>query len=173
MTLHIEIRLGAPDQDEPDLQPHWSSTTDWQQLAGHAILAALTASDYGPYPDDVQVIVELFLTDNSAITRLNGTYRGKPQATNVLSFQATDRAGLARPVGPLLLGSIVLAYETCASEAAIQKKAFLAHVSHLIIHGTLHLLDYDHECDTKAVEMENIERLAMATLNYPDPYGDT
>lgn len=172
MPLQIDIRYCGPDDDDSASSP-WSTEIPWQILAEQAILAALSATGHDTSASPHPVIIELFLTDDIAMARLNGQFRGKPKPTNVLSFQAGSPTLLIDPATPILLGSIVLAYETCAAEALAQNKSFVAHVSHLIIHGTLHLLDYDHECDKDQSDMENIEQSIMAALNYPDPYGDS
>ncbi len=171
MPLHIDISHHAPDED--DGAALWPTDIPWPSVAKQAITAALSATGFDTSTSPHAVIMELFLTDNVAMARLNGQFRGTFKPTNVLSFQASSPGFVANLAAPLLLGSIILAYETCIAEALAQNKTFVAHITHLIVHGTLHLLDYDHECDKDAVEMENIERSAMATLNYPDPYGDS
>ncbi|PLP59499.1 rRNA maturation RNase YbeY [Mesorhizobium loti] len=108
-------------------------------------------------------------TDDAAIQALNAEWRGKDKPTNVLSFPAFPpaRGGLLPP----MLGDIVLAAETVAREATEEKKPVEHHVSHLVIHGLLHLLGYDHETDDEAEEMEAVERAALARLAIPDPYA--
>lgn len=107
--------------------------------------------------------------DDARIKDLNAGWRGKDKATNVLSFPAFPET----KTGPLppLLGDIVLAAETVASEAALEGKPLDNHITHLVIHGLLHLLGHDHETDAEAEEMEAIERRALARLAIPDPYA--
>lgn len=97
--------------------------------------------------------------------RLNREYRGKEEATNVLSFPYE--------LEPLLCGDLVLCAPVVAREAAEQGKSLEAHCAHLIVHGALHLQAYDHEAgEEQATEMEKLERSILATLGYPDPYRD-
>jgi probable rRNA maturation factor len=107
----------------------------------------------------------IVLTDDSAIRLLNRAWRRVDAATNVLSFP-TSRAGGE----PLLIGDIVLAYETIAAEARTQRKPFAHHVAHLVVHGFLHLLGYDHMRNKDAETMERVERDILRRLAIPDPY---
>jgi probable rRNA maturation factor len=101
--------------------------------------------------------------------RLNKTFRGKDKPTNVLSF---PQAGGASPGnGALLLGDVILAAETVAREAALADKPLEDHMAHLIIHGFLHLLGYDHQGEAEAEKMEQLERVALETLGISDPYA--
>lgn len=106
----------------------------------------------------------LLLTDDSAIRALNAQFRGQDKPTNVLSFPAA----IGAPEGSL--GDIALAFDIVAREAAEQDKPFLHHTQHLILHGVLHLLGYDHETDADAREMEAVETRLLAKLGIADPY---
>lgn len=106
----------------------------------------------------------LLLTDDLAVQALNARFRGKDKPTNVLSFPAA-------PNPEQHLGDVALAYETCAREAAEQGKPLAHHLQHLVAHGVLHLLGYDHMTDEEASEMEGLERVVLATLGIPDPYA--
>lgn len=108
-------------------------------------------------------------TDDARIRELNAGWRGKDKATNVLSFPAfpETKSGALPP----LLGDIVLAAETVAKEAALEAKPLSNHISHLVVHGLLHLLGHDHETDAEADEMEALERRVLARLAIPDPYA--
>lgn len=122
------------------------------------------------------VEISVRLVDDDEIRNLNRTYRDRDSATNVLSFAlAGDDAELAPaapPEGaPKLLGDIVVAYETCASEAAEQKKSLADHLRHMVVHGVLHLLGYDHQTDGDATHMEALEREILSRLGVPDPYA--
>lgn len=105
----------------------------------------------------------ILLTDDAAIRDLNGRFRSKDAATNVLSFPAPETA---RPH----LGDIALAHGVCAQEAAAQGKALADHLSHLVVHGVLHLLGYDHQADAPAEAMEAMERDILSKLGVADPY---
>lgn len=106
----------------------------------------------------------VLLTDDTAVQALNARFRGKDQPTNVLSFPTP-------PNPEQHLGDIALAHETCAREAAEQKKPLAHHLQHLVAHGVLHLLGYDHLNEEEAAEMEGLERVVLAGLGVPDPYA--
>jgi len=119
--------------------------------------------------------ISLLLTDDAAIRELNRIWRGKDSATNVLSFPATETVEGDLPVPefagvPLELGDIALAYETCERESVAQGKRFADHVAHLVLHGVLHLLGYDHLDDDQALRMEALEIRILAGLGIADPY---
>ena len=126
-----------------------------------AARAALLAADA---PADAELSV--VLSDDARVRDLNRTYRRKDKPTNVLSFPA----GAVRPDGVTLLGDVVLAFETCASEAKAQGKTLRAHLAHLVVHGVLHLLGHDHLRARQAERMEALERAVLARLGIADPY---
>lgn len=105
--------------------------------------------------------------------RLNRDYRGLDQPTNVLAFPAWEPGTEVPPEAPLLLGDVVLAFETVACEAEEQGKPVADHLRHLIVHGVLHLLGYDHRTEAETVAMESLERSILEGLGVPDPYRDT
>ncbi len=113
--------------------------------------------------------LSVVFSDDAHIQTLNAGWRGKDKPTNVLSFPAFPPAK-GGPLPPML-GDIVLAAETVAREAALEDKPLENHITHLVVHGLLHLLGYDHETDAEAEEMEAIERAALARLAIPDPYA--
>ena len=117
------------------------------------------AAEQAAPPGDVVIL----LTDDETVRDLNARFRGKDRPTNVLSFPAPENA---RPH----LGDIVLAHGVCAAEARDQGKPFADHLSHLVIHGVLHLTGHDHEADDEAEAMEAQERTLLAALGIPDPY---
>ena len=119
--------------------------------------------------------------DDARIAELNGAFRSLGKATNVLSFPAWDRAADApglvpdlpeagHPGDPEELGDIAISYDTCAREATEQGKALPNHVTHLVVHGILHLLGYDHIDDADAALMEGLEARILASLGVDDPY---
>ena len=108
--------------------------------------------------------VTILLTDDDSVRDLNARFRGKDYATNVLSFPAPEN-----PEGHL--GDIALAFGVCAREASEQGKPLAHHLQHLVAHGVLHLLGYDHETDAEAEHMEGLERVILAGLGVPDPYA--
>lgn len=111
--------------------------------------------------------VAIRIVDETEGALLNGTYRHTQGATNVLSFPAELPAGVPLP----LLGDLVICAPVVAREAQEQRKPLEAHWAHLVVHGCLHLLDFDHEDETEALEMEALERSILAGMGYPDPYA--
>lgn len=107
--------------------------------------------------------------DDARIAALNADFRARPAPTNVLSWPARQITPDTTPAGPEL-GDIAIAWETCAREAQAQGKPFEAHVLHLLVHGTLHLLGHDHVVEAEAQRMEDLERAVLAALGLPDPY---
>ena len=126
-----------------------------QTEAALAAAAAVCAIDTGE--------VSVLFTDDTEIETLNRTYRGKAKPTDVLSFPATE---MDRP----FLGDIAISLGVSRKDAQAQGKRLDQHLAHLIIHGVLHLLGHDHINDTEAEEMEALERSALASLGWPDPY---
>ncbi len=145
-----------------------------EALAARAVDAALTGA--GLDPEDWEI--SLLACDDARIAALNADFRGKPQPTNVLSWPSEDRAPDSPGEAPEApetggdpeLGDIAIAFETCRREADEADKPFENHVIHLIVHGTLHLLGYDHETDQDAALMEKLEVGILAELGLPDPY---
>lgn len=129
--------------------------------------AAMVDADTG----DAELAV--MLTDDAGIRTLNANWRGIDKPTNVLSFPALQPTGpVADDDAPRMLGDIAIAYETVRREADDEGKSFEHHLSHLAVHGFLHLVGYDHEKDADAEAMESVEREILAQLGIPDPYAD-
>ena len=150
---------------ETDVSDEWDSRTDWPALARRAVHAAVAESRH-PGLSDSEISV-LFTSDEEVRT-LNAAWRGKDKATNVLSFPMAGEDELA---SAQLLGDIALAYGVCAREAAEKEVTVETHAAHLVVHGTLHLLGYDHETsDADAEAMEEVERRALAAIGIADPY---
>ena len=163
-----------------DADPEWDSSGQidggWDALARSAAIAAIAESAF-PQLGGGERSVELGvrLTGDEQVRALNALWRGKDKATNVLSFPLAESSefGAASADGPeLMLGDIVLARGVCAAEAADKGIGLETHASHLLVHGTLHLLGYDHHDDDSATDMEAREVRALARLGIADPYGD-
>jgi len=146
----------------------WEALPDLEALCREAVAAALTQSDADVTAGD-GVMLSLLLTDDASIRTLNRDWRGQDKPTNVLSFPAAPGIN---PLGPVPLGDLALAYETCAREAREEGKSLAAHVAHLVVHGTLHCLGDDHEDDAEAEAMEAREVAALAHMGIADPYTE-
>ncbi|ARJ66360.1 rRNA maturation RNase YbeY [Magnetospirillum sp. ME-1] len=163
MTVTIEIAVDIPCARWTEAMP------DSETRCGRLAATALGAVDL---PDGV-VELSIVLADDETVRGLNRDWRGKDQPTNVLSFASLDDEDAPIvPGAPLLLGDVILAYETCAAEAQEQGKELADHFSHLVVHGVLHLLGYDHMDEEEAAEMEALETTLLAALGIPDPYGE-
>jgi probable rRNA maturation factor len=139
----------------------WEAEPASEAALRRAILAAALALSTG----DAELAV--VLSDDASIQTLNKQWRNIDKPTNVLSFPS----GAPHHDGqPILLGDIVIAYETTATEAKAEGKPFLHHLSHLAVHGFLHLVGHDHETDPEADVMEALEQDILARLDIPDPY---
>lgn len=140
----------------------WSSLDNVTELAEAAIAEAIRQARATLSPG---AEISILLCDDRFIRTLNAQWRGKDAATNVLSFPAPGDVATAPA-----LGDIAIAFETAAREAAEEGKSLKDHVSHLLAHGFLHLIGYDHEGDAEAAAMEQLERNILAALGIPDPY---
>ena len=150
--------MSDPEPDVPDIEvevedPAWNAVPAVEVLVRRAALAAR--------PDGGVVVL---LADDDAVAELNQQFRHKAGPTNVLSFPAPENP-------ENLLGDIALAYGVCAREAAEQGKTLADHLSHLTVHGVLHLAGYDHQTDDEAEAMEELERRVLAALGVSDPYA--
>jgi len=147
----------------------WQDEADAEAVIQRAVAAAAAAVEV----DVGDAELAIMLTDDSGIRTLNRNWRGIDKPTNVLSFPALrpERAGGAQDA-PRMLGDIAIAYETMRREADREVKPFDHHLSHLAVHGFLHLIGYDHENDADADEMESLETKILAQLGIPDPYAD-
>ena len=156
-------------------EPDWPEQ-DWEALATRAALGALAATPYADWQSGAAAIeVAVRLTSDDEVRALNAQYRGKDRSTNVLSFPMIQPDLLATVTqnsddGEVILGDIVLAHGVCAAEAAERGVPLADHAAHLVVHGMLHLLGYDHQGDGEADAMEAIERDVLAALGLHDPY---
>jgi probable rRNA maturation factor len=157
------------------VSPLWNARRGVRTVLRRAIAEAAYAASKAV--GDVTVV----LTDDPAIQKLNRDWRNKNRPTNVLSFPTIIHHAAARlewtvPTPnavprPLLLGDIVIAYETTKREALAARKPFAHHLAHLAVHGYLHLVGYDHQADRDAETMEAMETTILARLKVPDPYA--
>ncbi|MDX8350928.1 rRNA maturation RNase YbeY [Cognatiyoonia sp. IB215182] len=151
--------------------PRWA---DIEPLAQKATDAALERLGLEPSAFEISLLA----CDDARIAALNADFRGKPQATNVLSWPSEERAAIVdgemplppSPGGDAELGDVAIAYDTCAREATEAGKPFADHTLHLLVHGTLHLLGFDHVRDRDATLMEGLETEILGKLGLSDPY---
>jgi probable rRNA maturation factor len=165
-ALHIDLLLN---------DPRWRAVDGVARLVRGAARAALKRQARGLRGAELGLV----LADDARLRTLNRTWRGVDRPTNVLAFPADGPDTGGGTVGgatgkpgapPRQLGDVVLAYETVAAEARAQRKPIAAHLSHLVVHGVLHLLGFDHETAAEAADMEAAEVAILAGLGWPDPY---
>jgi len=163
---------------ESDAGEEWDSQIGWADIARDAVGSAVRHSSFSQLAESpLHVEVSVKFTDDAEVRALNAGYRSKDKTTNVLSFPMVEPEllqCLSSKDGEVLLGDVVLAHGVCAAEAGEKQISVERHASHLIVHGTLHLLGYDHEDgEEQAEEMESAERAALAALGISDPYAVT
>lgn len=154
MTVQVDVQNASDDDTALEI----SLVESW-------IARAIDASGPG---GDTEVSVRI--VDAAEIHALNSDYRGKDKPTNVLSFPAGDVAGLPADM-PMPLGDVVICASVVREEAAAQGKAITDHWAHMLVHGTLHLLGFDHETETEAAQMEALETRILSEHGVADPYG--
>ena len=159
-----------------EADPEWDSSSGWDSLVRRAAEAAIAESAFPQLASSPRAIeLSVRLTGDDEVRALNAEWRGKDKPTNVLSFpqMETNEIGTAGTDGPdLMLGDVVLAREVCEREAAEKAIPLEEHAAHLVVHGTLHLLGYDHHDDDSADDMESREIRALAPPGIADPYGE-
>ena len=146
----IEVEVEVEDEAWLEALP------EVEALVSRAVRAALDGEGEGA--------VTVLLADDEAIAELNARFRGRHSATNVLSFPAAQTAAPH-------LGDVALALGVCSAEAVAQSKPLAHHLQHLVAHGALHLVGFDHQSDDEAEAMEMRERVVLAGLGVPDPYA--
>lgn len=167
--MMLEVAVEADEE--------WDSSSAWDDLARRAAVAAIAESAYPELavsPRAVEISVRL--AGDEEVRALNSEWRGKDKATNVLSFPMAEEDDFenANVLGQeLLLGDIILALGVCEAEAADKGVTVQDHATHLVVHGTLHLLGYDHHDDDEAADMEAREIRALARLGIANPYEVT
>ncbi|QIM63011.1 rRNA maturation RNase YbeY [Pasteurellaceae bacterium Orientalotternb1] len=154
MNLFIDLQLASENQNGSP------SEQQFHTWINQALALEAKTTDYPETEITVRIVDEAESHD------LNLTYRGKDKPTNVLSFPFEVPEGIEMP----LLGDLVICRQVVEKEAEEQQKPLVAHWAHLAIHGTLHLLGYDHLTDEEAEEMENLETEIMQSLGFDDPY---
>ncbi|HEY6049349.1 MAG TPA: rRNA maturation RNase YbeY [Sphingomicrobium sp.] len=160
-----------------DADGEWDSSCGWEKLARRAAEAAIAESTYPELLDSERPVeISVSLTGDEQVQALNARWRGKDKPTNVLSFPMAEEPDLQKASvadTELLLGDIVLAHGVCEREAAAKGVSVEHHAAHLIAHGTLHLLGFDHDHEAEAADMEAREVRALARLGIASPYEVT
>ncbi|MTJ82548.1 MAG: rRNA maturation RNase YbeY [Telmatospirillum sp.] len=147
---------------------------DAEEVCRRAALAALAGAGPDALPPQDQLEISVVLADDALVHDLNLRYRGIDKPTNVLSFATLDDEDDTQPEdGPLLLGDVILAFGITEAEAGAEGKTIADHMTHLVVHGVLHLLGFDHIEEDEALEMETAERTILAGLGIADPYADS
>lgn len=150
MTVELDLQIASANEEG------LPTNTDFQRWLDGTVLA---------FQPEAEVTIRIVDEDESR--HLNFTYRGKDKPTNVLSFPFEAPPGIELP----LLGDLIICRQVVETEAAEQEKDRLAHWAHMVVHGSLHLLGYDHIEDDEAEEMESLETEIMQEMGYPDPYA--
>jgi probable rRNA maturation factor len=167
--MTVEIALEADEE--------WDSSGSWDKLARTAAEAAIAESQYAELANSERPVeISVTLTGDEQVRALNARWRGKDKPTNVLSFPMADEMDFRRAnftEAELLLGDIILARGVCEAEAGDKGVSVQQHATHLLVHGTLHLLGYDHHDDREAADMEAREVRALARLGIANPYEVT
>jgi probable rRNA maturation factor len=163
----VEVELDQSDE--------WSADQDWQGLAEQAVSEAFKVSSHGDLATaSFTLSLSINLSTDAEVRALNAQWRDKDKPTNVLSFpmlEPDELVALANTDdGEVLLGDMILAHGVCIKESAEKGIPLTDHVTHLIVHGTLHLLGYDHMNDIEAEHMEALEVKALASLGLANPY---
>jgi probable rRNA maturation factor len=156
-----------------DQSDDWQGNQDWSTLAQKAVDAALAIAEMS---SNTLLSISICLSSDNEVQALNAQWRGKDKPTNVLSFPMLEAGAFVGITntgdGEVLLGDIILAHGVCIAEADEKAIPLTDHVTHLIVHGTLHLLGYDHIDETDAEDMESLEVKALASLGLGNPYSD-
>jgi probable rRNA maturation factor len=164
----LEVAIEADEE--------WDSRSSWDSLVRRAAEAAIAESAFPQLATNERAVeISVRLTGDDGVRTLNAQWRGKDRPTNVLSFPMADQCdfndeNIVQP--ELLLGDIILARGVCEAEAAEKCVPVEDHATHLIVHGTLHLLGYDHHDDHQATDMERREVAALKRLGIANPYEE-
>jgi probable rRNA maturation factor len=163
------LQTALPQTEVLVVADDWQAEPDAEAVIHRAIAAAAEIAD----ADTGEAELAVMLTDDAGIRTLNSNWRGIDKPTNVLSFPALPPTGATgADDAPRMLGDIAIAYQTTRKEADDEQKPFAHHLSHLAVHGFLHLIGYDHENDADAATMEALETEILAQLGIPDPYAE-
>lgn len=173
LTDSLSVSLGSGGQLHLDIsiESEPAQRLPWTQLAAEMVAFALDTPLGRELVDSHDAEVSVLITDDDAVQTLNRTYRHQDKPTNVLSFAAQDDGEMIAIEGVMPLGDLILAWETTLREATEKTWPVEAYARHLLLHGALHLVGYDHQSDDQAQAMEALETQVLTALGLPDPYG--
>ncbi len=159
-----------------EVDEEWDSSSSWEQLVERAAIAAIAESAFPDLNESARAVeLSIRLSGNEAVRALNAQWRGKNKTTNVLSFPMLKKQELETNIvdQELLLGDIIVAHGVCEEEASAKGVTLEDHTTHLVVHGTLHLLGYDHCSEDEAADMEAREVGALRRLGVANPYEES
>ena len=172
MTKKQIVRLEVEIASKP-----WERVGGLQKRLAEAAELTLSVLPETLLPVARYAQLTVLLTTDKAVHKLNRDFRGFDKPTNVLSFPQFERKEIVqigkqppKDVQEIYVGDLAIAYDTVRKEARAEEKELLDHLTHLVIHGILHLFGFDHDTDGRAARMERLEKEVMATLGLPDPY---
>ncbi len=169
----IEKTENTPIIDVTLSEPEWKkSYLDVEEIASRAMMNAITMALLPEVLKDRQIEASIVLANDDLVQVLNREYRDKDKPTNVLSFANLDAGDPVPPQGPVHIGDTILSFQTIDREAKEQGKFFKDHFIHMVVHGTLHLLGYDHEDEDEANIMESLEIRILENMQIQNPYTD-
>jgi probable rRNA maturation factor len=163
----------SPEIDITISEPEWNASfLDVEKIARTAIANTLKVAKLPKEVDGRNIEISIVLANDDLIQVLNREYREIDKPTNVLTFASIDADAPVPIDGPFPLGDVILAYQTISRESKEQGKFFKDHYTHILVHGVLHLLGYDHENDDEATIMETLEIRILEKMNIQNPYMD-
>ncbi|HPD82459.1 MAG: rRNA maturation RNase YbeY [Alphaproteobacteria bacterium] len=165
----------APVIDVSIQDPEWEKIRDIESIVRTAAAKTLMSAIIPKFAFGRALEISMVLANDDLVQVLNREYRNKDKPTNVLTFASLDSEDFEEElmVDPLNLGDVILSYQTIERECKEQGKFVLDHMRHLIVHGVLHLLGYDHQTDDEATDMETLEIRILEQLGVQNPYTDT
>ena len=167
----MNVKNNIIDVDVSLSDPAWESDAlSAEKLCAEAVTLALKSADLPEILDGRDIEVSVVLANDELVQVLNREYRDKDKPTNVLSFALLDSDDPIPDEGPVAIGDIILAYQTIENEAREQEKFLKDHFAHLLVHGTLHLVGYDHMTEDEANVMETLEIRILEKMNIQNPY---
>lgn len=175
MTSEVGTKVNIPSIDISVQDPVWEKQGNIESIVKVTATKTLTSAIMPKFAYGKALEISIVLANDELVQVLNREYRDKDKPTNVLTFASADDEDFEQQlfVEPLNLGDVILSYQTIENEAREQGKLIIDHVKHLIVHGVLHLLGYDHQTDDDATDMETLEIRILEQLGVQNPYVDS